>query len=151
MLASDSTIWRARFNDRYDTPQGRSASELKVEYQIRAIALQQKIDFEQEENEQQLAWLEVIQTMIDEALTLPIDIEASKTYKAIRQVMTQTSFLSHPRRVQPSELFCAVQLVSLFIHHFNMTHSMRLLMVFLVPDPACLGLFYHPALWSARL
>lgn len=112
MLASDSAVWRARFNGRYDTPQGRGTSELKLEYQVRAIVLRQKIDFQQEESEQQLVWLEVIQTMIDEALTLPFDIETSKTYKAIQQVMTATSFLSHPKPVQPSELFCAVQLVS---------------------------------------
>lgn len=112
MLASDSTIWRARFNDKYDTPQGRKTRELKVEYQIRAMVLQQKIDFEHEDNEQQQVWLEVIQTMIDEVLTLPSDIETSKTYKVIQQAMTNTSFLSHPKRVQLSELFCAVQLVS---------------------------------------
>ena len=72
----------------------------------------QKIDFKQEGSEQQDVWLEVIQTMIDEALTLPFDMDTSKTYKAIQQVMIDTGFLSHPKRVQPSELFCAVQLVS---------------------------------------
>lgn len=112
MLASDSTIWRDRFNERYDTPRGRSTSELKVEYQIRAIVLRQSIDFKKDEDEQQHVWLEVIQTMIDETLTLPSDIETSKTYKAIQQVMTRTGFLSHPKRARPSELFCAVQLVS---------------------------------------
>lgn len=115
-MAGDSSIWRARFQDKYDTPQGRSNSELKLEYQIRAIVLPQEIDFKQEENEEQHVWLEVIQTMIDEVLTLPFEIETSKTYEIIQQVMTRSSFLSHPKRAQPSELFCALQLVSPFIH-----------------------------------
>lgn len=137
MLATDSAIWRARFRQKYDIPQGRSAGELKLEYKIRAIVLPQKIDFKQEEDsEQQIVWLEIIQTMINEVLTLPGEIETSKTYETLRRVMSATSFLSHPKRAQPSELFCAVQLVSLPIHNCE-THLMAVLTSLLVPDAAC--------------
>lgn len=113
VLATDSTIWRHRFSAKYDIPPGRTSSELMWEYQIRAIVLPQKVDFKQGDGEWQQLWLDVIQTLIQEVLTLPVEVENSKTYNTIQQVMTRSNFLSHPKREQPSELFCAVQLVGL--------------------------------------
>lgn len=121
VLAPDSTIWRARFGDKYDIPKGRSAHELRLEYQTRAIVLLQRIDFKQAENEQQYIWLEVIQTMITEWLALPVNSGNSKTYEKIREVMTEVNFLRYPKRTNPSDLFCAVQLVSIH-HQANVTH-----------------------------
>lgn len=150
-MATDSTIWRARFRHKYDTPQGRSAGELKLEYKIRAIVLPQKIDFKQEEDsEQQHVWLQIIQTMINEALTLPGEIETSKTYETLQRVLSATSFLSHPKRAQPSELFCAVQLVSLPVHK-RKTHLMTVLTNLPVPDAACPRPIHFSSLWPLRL
>ncbi|KAJ5191152.1 uncharacterized protein N7498_010137 [Penicillium cinerascens] len=114
VMAADSGIWRTRFKEKYDLAKDRTSRELKPEYQTRAIVLPRKLDFKQAENEQQKVWLEVIQTMVKESITLPVQIEISKTYGKIREVMTQVEFLSHPKRNTPSDMFCAVQLVRLF-------------------------------------
>lgn len=150
VLATDSTVWRTRFSHKYDIPQGRSAGELKLEYKIRAIVLPQKIDFKQEEDNEQHVWLEIIQTMINEALTLPGEIKTSKTYETLQRVMSATSFLSHPRRAQPSELFCAVQLVSLPVHK-RKTLLVTVLTNLPVPDVACPRPIHLSSLWSLRL
>lgn len=112
-MAPNSTIWRARFADIYDIPKGKSSEELKLEYQIRAIVLPRKINFKQEANEQQQLWLEVIQTLLMEALTISLPLgRTSKTLERIQETMKGVNFLSHAKREKPSELFCAVQLVS---------------------------------------
>ncbi|OQD72384.1 hypothetical protein PENDEC_c021G06415 [Penicillium decumbens] len=110
VMAPDSSIWRTRFKQKYDLPGDRTSSELKPEYQSRAIVLPRKLDFKQAENPQQKIWLEVIQTMVKESITLPVEMDISKTYGKIREVMTEVEFLSHPRRDTPSDTFCAVQL-----------------------------------------
>jgi len=115
VMAPDSSIWRTRFKEKYDLPGDRTSSELKPEYQSRAIVLPRKLDFKQAENPQQKIWLEVIQTMVKESITLPVEMDISKTYGKIREVMTEVEFLSHPRRDTPSDTFCAVQLVRLLV------------------------------------
>ncbi|KAJ5304661.1 uncharacterized protein N7443_004321 [Penicillium atrosanguineum] len=110
LLAPESTIWRVRFKRRYDLPQGRESRELKPEYQTRAIVLPRKLDFKQSENEQQKIWLQVVQTMVRESTTLPVEIETSKTYQRIQDIMTQVEFFSNPKRIKSSDMFCAVQL-----------------------------------------
>ncbi|KAJ5665628.1 uncharacterized protein N7477_008076 [Penicillium maclennaniae] len=110
LLAPESTIWRVRFEERYDLPRGRQARELKPEYQTRALVLPKRLDFGQPENGQQNIWLEVVQTMVRESTTLPVEIETSKTYLRVREVLTQVEFLSNPKRIKPSDMFCAVQL-----------------------------------------
>lgn len=82
-----------------------------MEYQIRALVIRQPIDFKQEASERQTLWLEVLQQMVLEALTLPLKSDASKTYERIRDMLTTSELLEHPLRETPSELFCAVQLV----------------------------------------
>lgn len=111
LMATESNIWRARFKERYDMPPDRKSEELKPEYQTRAIVLPIKLDFKHPENEQQRIWLEVIQTMVKESTTLAVEIETSKTYQRVREVMSQVEFLSNPKRIQPSDIFCALQLV----------------------------------------
>lgn len=113
MLAPESTLWRVRFNDKYDLPAERTYAELKTEYQTRAIVLPQTIDFRQEASEHQTIWLEVLQQMLLESLTLPLRSDASKTYERIRETLTKNDLLEHPWRKDPSELFCTVQLVGL--------------------------------------
>lgn len=149
MMAPDSGIWRTRFEEKYDLARDRTSRELKPEYQTRAIVLPRKLDFKQAENEQQKVWLEVIQTMVKESITLPVQIEISKTYEKIREVMTQVEFLSHPRRNTPSDMFCAVQLVRLL----NQSRRKSLLTISLplVPDAHFSRPDGNSSLWSIRL
>ena len=93
-------------------PQGRTSQELSWEYQTRAIVLPQRIDFKKKENEQQELWIEVVQTMLTEVLTLLPPGNSSKTLEKIRETVTGVDFLSTAKRENPSETFCAVQLVS---------------------------------------
>ena len=117
VLDPTSPIWRERFGAKYDIPKGRICGELKTEYQIRAIVLPQSIEF-REENAQQKIWLNVIQTMLLEFLTLPLEPGAtSKTYEKIQEVVVKVDFLTQPKREHSSELFCAVQLVSIPTKH----------------------------------
>ncbi|KAJ5610033.1 hypothetical protein N7510_006752 [Penicillium lagena] len=118
VLPSESTIWRSRFGDLYDIPPGRSSKELKTEYKVRAIVLAQNIDFKQGEGPQQCLWLEVVHTMLLESLTLPLKNYTSKTYDHLSERLKKLSFLRRPvsgyglyKPQEPSELFCAVQLV----------------------------------------
>lgn len=111
VLAPESVVWRARFEDEYDLPVGRTNAELKAEYQTRAIVLPQTIDFRQESSEHQTLWLEVLQQMLLESLTLPLKSATFKTCDRIRETLTKSDLLEHPWREHPSELFCTVQLV----------------------------------------
>lgn len=151
VLATNSTIWRRRFSDKYDTPRDRTAIELMWEYQIRAIVLPQKIDFGQRTSERHNFWLELIQTLIHEVLTLPAEIEDSKTYSILHQVMTTSNFLNHPKRDLPSELFCAVQLVSPSNLCESDPHLTNNSSALLVSDTSCTGLVYYLVLYSIRL
>ncbi|KAJ5714994.1 uncharacterized protein N7483_012175 [Penicillium malachiteum] len=112
ILAPNAHTWRARFGQKYDIPKGRSSEELFVEYQIRAIVLGQKIDFENRiPRLEQTIWLEVIRTMSLEALLLPLRVgEKSKTFEQLKERIRSVSFLDRPKNSHPSELFYAVQL-----------------------------------------
>ncbi|EPS34098.1 hypothetical protein PDE_09060 [Penicillium oxalicum 114-2] len=110
VLGSASSVWRTRFQDRYDLPPGKTNAELGFEYRVRALVLPQAIDFKQEASEHQTLWLEVMQQMLLETLTLPLTLESSKTYERICEVLSKSELLEHPLRQTPSELFCAVQL-----------------------------------------
>lgn len=149
LLAPESTIWRVRFKERYDLPQGRKSRELKPEYQTRAIVLPRQLDFRQSENEQQKLWLEVLQTMVRESTTLPVEIESSKTYHRIREVLTLVEFLSNPKRNQPSDMFCAVQLVCTLSQ--NMKKQFTKYIVILVSHTHVSRYHSDPSLWSIRL
>lgn len=107
-----STTWRAIFKRKYALPHGRRSRELKTEYQTRAIVLHQTVSFKQEGPQQQL-WLQVIQTMLAESLTLPLGPEnLTKILKEILQAVTIVNFFGQPKTEQSSEYFCAIQLVS---------------------------------------
>ncbi|KAJ5179675.1 hypothetical protein N7492_002885 [Penicillium capsulatum] len=110
ILDRKSTIWRSYFGDKYEIPDGRDSGDLMVEYQIRTIVLAQKIDFTEDSHQQRL-WLDVIQTMLIESLTLPPRSgRASKTFKQIREAVERVDFLSQPQRRHSSDIFCAIQL-----------------------------------------
>jgi hypothetical protein len=92
---------------------------LKTEYKARAIVLVQNIDFKRGEGAQQRLWLEVVHTMLHESLALPLKNYTSKTYDQLSERLKELSFLRRPvsgyglyKLREPSELFCAVQLVS---------------------------------------
>lgn len=113
VLDVDALTWRFRFDRKYDVPQGRTSEELSLEYKIRAIVLQQKIDFECISYSQQDLWLRVIQTMAIEALSLPLQERViSKTLEQLKEIFRSAKFLSKPRHGRPSNLFYGVQLVS---------------------------------------
>lgn len=59
-----SGIWRQRFLDLYDPPQGRTSEEVKVEYQIRSLVLRQNISFRYGEGPKQELWLGVVKTLL---------------------------------------------------------------------------------------
>ncbi|KAJ6002861.1 hypothetical protein N7451_005408 [Penicillium sp. IBT 35674x] len=95
---SNASFWRTRFEQKYDMPQGRTPQEVMLEYQTRSIVLSPKIDLGRCSYEQMNFWLEVIQTMLHEALTLPLPVGAtSKTYEQIREAVHRTKFLSRPK------------------------------------------------------
>ncbi|KAI9924026.1 hypothetical protein ASPWEDRAFT_23360 [Aspergillus wentii DTO 134E9] len=117
VLPSESSIWRGRFGDKYDIPRGRCSTDLKIEYQIRAIVLSQKISFKYGEKEEQMIWLEVIRDMLLESGICENEQLSSKTFKKIREVLSGADFLNRPvsgygrkEPRSPSDLFCAVQL-----------------------------------------
>lgn len=69
-----------------------------MEYQTRSIVLSPEIDFQRCSSQQMEFWLEVIQTMLHEVLTLPLPVGAtSKTYGQIREAVRRTKFLSRPK------------------------------------------------------
>lgn len=108
-----STTWRNIFKRTYDLPLGRRSGELKSEYQTRAIVLHQTVDFKKESPQQQL-WLQVIQTMLTESLTLPLGPHNTlKILKKIHQAVKVVNFFGQPKTEQSSDLFCAIQLVSI--------------------------------------
>ncbi|KAJ5745518.1 hypothetical protein N7520_010700 [Penicillium odoratum] len=109
----NAEFWRTRFVQKYDVPKERTSYELLMEYQTRSIVLRQEIDFQQNNFAQQDLWLQVIQTMLYEVLSLPLQIGTmSKTYERIREAIRCSRFLSRPKvkRRKYSEHFCAIQL-----------------------------------------
>ncbi|EBA27395.1 conserved hypothetical protein [Aspergillus fumigatus Af293] len=119
ILPAHSSIWRERFKDLYGTPQRRSSSELKLEYQIRSIVLSQKINFRYGQKQEQTLWLEVLRDMLLEAYeSAPTDEHtASKLLEQIHKTLHNSEFLNRPvsgygdtNTDAPSELFYAVQL-----------------------------------------
>ncbi|CAG8894673.1 unnamed protein product [Penicillium egyptiacum] len=109
---SESAIWRDRFGKHYDIAPGRRSRELKIEYQIRAIVLSSLIQFKEEEDARQYLWMQVMQTMLEEALKLPIARGAtSKTLQRIQETLKGVDFLSEFRKGRSSsQLFYALQL-----------------------------------------
>lgn len=86
-----------------------------MEYITRAIVLKSKIDPKEKENgrEREQLWMEVIQTMLEEAVTLPSESEDSKTLECLRTVLKKVNFLCEPKKnEEPPELFYSLQIVS---------------------------------------
>ncbi|CAI7648192.1 unnamed protein product [Penicillium crustosum] len=112
VFGSESTIWRDRFGKHYDIVPGKTSRELKIEYEIRALVLRASIQFKEKEDERQYLWMEVMQTMIEEVLTLPISPgDTSKTLQRIHETLDRVNFLCEFQNHQtPSPLFCGVQL-----------------------------------------
>ncbi|RMJ28318.1 hypothetical protein PHISP_00795 [Aspergillus sp. HF37] len=119
ILPAKSHVWSNRFQDLYDTPEGRPPVVLKLEYQIRRIVLPQRINFSRDEHEAQTLWLEVVKGMLLESLSLPArqGQTTSKTLEMLCKVLFDSEFLNRPsngygetHRSAPSDLFCAVQL-----------------------------------------
>ncbi|KAJ5373549.1 hypothetical protein N7517_005555 [Penicillium concentricum] len=108
----ESAIWRARFAKHYDLAPGRPSRELMFEYQIRAIVLSAPIQFKEKEYDRQYLWMEVMQTMLEESLKLPIALgETSKTLQRIRETLRGVDFLSEFQKGRTSSpLFYALQL-----------------------------------------
>ncbi|CAP85341.1 Pc20g00120 [Penicillium rubens Wisconsin 54-1255] len=112
VFSSESGIWRDRFGKHYDIAPGRRSGELKYEYQIRAIVLRSPIQFKGEEDARQYLWMEVMQTMLEESLKLPVGPGAtSKTLQRIHETLKGVDFLSEFRKGRNcSPLFYALQL-----------------------------------------
>ncbi|KAJ5214583.1 hypothetical protein N7449_001752 [Penicillium cf. viridicatum] len=128
VFGSDSAIWRDRFGKHYDIVPGRTSMELKIEYQIRALVLRSSIQFKEKEDERQYLWMEVMQTMLKEALTLFIAPgDTSKTLQRIHEALERVNFLSEFQNHQtPSPLFCALQLcLSSFALDSDLTQPCR--------------------------
>lgn len=86
-----------------------------MEYITRAIVLKGKGDPKEKENEgeRQQLWMEVIQSMLEEAVTLPSELEEPKTLECLRTVLKKVNFLSEPKKFEvPPELFYSLQIVS---------------------------------------
>ncbi|CAG8193587.1 unnamed protein product [Penicillium nalgiovense] len=113
---SECAIWRDRFGKHYDIAPGRRSRELKIEYQIRAIVLSSPIHFKEEEDARQYLWMEVMQTMLEESLKIPIARGAtSKTLQRIHETLNEVDFLSEFKKGRTSSpLFYALQLVRAF-------------------------------------
>lgn len=113
VFGSESAIWRDHFGKQYDIPPGRTSKELKIEYQIRGLVLRAPIQFKEKEDERQYLWMEVMQTMFEEALTLSTAPgDTSQTLQRIHETLQRVNFLCEFQNHQtPSPLFCGLQLV----------------------------------------
>ncbi|KAJ5403833.1 hypothetical protein N7509_003704 [Penicillium cosmopolitanum] len=119
ILGPSTGIWRSRFEANYELPAAKSMEELEHEYKSRAIILSRRMDFRgRKTNLKEQAWLEVIHTMLVESLTIPIQPSGPKTYNRLREVMSQSNFLSRPKKQRSCEFTCAIQLslTSLALH-----------------------------------
>jgi hypothetical protein len=83
---------------------------------IRTIVLNADIGFKSKEDDNQYLWMEVIQSMFEEAVTLPIKSGyGSKTLERLTETLKKVEFLSQPKKPgKSSPLFYALQLVSRF-------------------------------------
>lgn len=113
ILDPRSTTWRSIFKREYNLPHGRRSSEIMAEYQTRAIVLRQTINFKEESPQQQL-WLQSILTLLTESLALPLGpANPPKNLKKIEEAVMVANFFGQPSAEQSSDLFCAIQLVSI--------------------------------------
>lgn len=114
VLSPHAPTWRVRYRQKYDIPRRLTSEDLLLEYQTRAIVLRHKLDIKNDELLQVHLWLEVIQTMLAEALYLQLPAgTVSKTYEQIRETVQSVNFLSRPVNGNPSQIFYSVQLVSI--------------------------------------
>ncbi|KAJ5790369.1 uncharacterized protein N7518_007380 [Penicillium psychrosexuale] len=91
VFGSDSSVWRYLFGKHYDIVPGKTSGELKIEYQIRAIVLGATIKFKEKEDDRQFLWMEVMQTMLEESLQLPIiPGSTSKTLQRIQEKLEKS-------------------------------------------------------------
>jgi hypothetical protein len=120
------------------------------EYQTRAIVLSAPIQFKEQEDDRQYLWMEVMQTMLEESLKLPIPLGAtSKTLQCIRETLRKVNFLSEfQKEGTSSQLFYALQLVCVFrrIMGWKFTDLIFIVSNFVRPRPS-----HHRALSSNRL
>lgn len=117
LLADDSWTWRGLFEAKYDLLPGKTSTEVMYEYLARAIVLPQQINFkpggrEKDKRKKQDLWLQIIQTMLIEALDMSLKGQVSKTYDSIERAMANVGFLNQPKSRTTSELFYAIQIVS---------------------------------------
>ncbi|KAL4783227.1 hypothetical protein BJX76DRAFT_348736 [Aspergillus varians] len=68
ILLAESHIWRRLFKDTYDESVRRTATDYKIEYQIRAFVLSRPADFGYGQREKQTYWLELLRELILEGL-----------------------------------------------------------------------------------
>lgn len=128
IIPAESTVWGNCFRDLYDTPEKLSSAALKFEYQTRSIVLRKQIKFNNGEQEKHALWLKVVLNMLFESIHLPLRNKqsTSKTFEYLRGVLYGSEFLNRPvsgygeeEPSPPSDLFCAVQLVSGEIYQAN--------------------------------
>lgn len=118
VFAPESVVWRALFTRCYDVPSVKASSELRHEYQARAIVLGAKFNFAEKEDDRQYLCMQVLKTMLEEAITVHLEQDChSKTLDRLYESLKSMNFLKCPQKEDPSELFFALQLV-----HFPVVH-----------------------------
>ncbi|CAG8380030.1 unnamed protein product [Penicillium salamii] len=119
IFAGESRVWRYRFGEKYEIPPGRTFAELKNEYVTRAVVLGRTQDFRQREEctpteeLRQEFWMEIVQTMLQEILTLPTKLlDSSYTLDYLKATLKdRATFLQFPNeRGNRTELFYVLQL-----------------------------------------
>jgi hypothetical protein len=121
VFAPESAVWRALFTKYYDVPPGMSSTQLRNEYQIRAIVLGANFNFANKEDDRLYLCMQVLQTMLEEATTLHLKPGCqSKTLKRLYESLMDMNLLRHSQKDGRSELFFALQLVQFcFINCIN--------------------------------
>lgn len=124
ILSSTSGVWRARFNDKYDAGWKYTSDTLHVEYQMRAMVLGQPVYIQPNETIREQVWLEVISTLLTETYVTKRGeprSPRSKNLLRIAEAVKKTNFLNRPMvrdhngQMNPSDDYCAVQLVILLV------------------------------------
>ncbi|KAJ5757879.1 uncharacterized protein N7511_006573 [Penicillium nucicola] len=111
VYASESAVWRNLFAKRYDILSVRPSTEFRNEYLIRVIVLNASINFSEKEDDRQHMCMEVMRTMLEEAITAHLKPESSsKTLFRLRESLKTMNFLKCLQKENPSELFFALQL-----------------------------------------
>jgi hypothetical protein len=121
ILPAHSSIWRQRFKEKYDMPKGRTSTEIKIEYQARAIVLYESVSFKGGENDKSQLWLEVLRTLLLEAcfpFSASFHAPCSRNLDRVKEIVCRSDFLHRPisgsgRQRAPSDQYCAIQLVRL--------------------------------------